>query len=383
MYDAVVAAWDSRVAYKRRRPFAVDDRIDRMVKARGSSYPDPNSAVAGAAERILAYLFPQEPVSTFTRLAAQATSSRLWAGVNYRSDVEEGRRLGQQVADIVIAFGESDGHKTPSTDVVAARVCQPADCDDPNQQNWVPTPPAFQYPPTDPSASLWRPWLLTSPDQYRPPLAYAYGDAAFCTDLAEVKAANDTSDESQKQLGFFWDDGPGTFGPAGHWNDIAIDIVRNRNLSTEKAARVFALMNAAIVDAFIAVWDAKYAYWTLRPVTAIRDRPSVCGGASHDPNWVPNIFTPPFPSFPSGHTGESAAAARVLQFFFPDKGQDPSSIVDQVGPTGSFDEIAEEVALSRMLAGIHFRADNEEALRLGRRIAALAISRAQTDGSNL
>jgi hypothetical protein len=383
LYDAMVAAWDSRVTFKRKPPFAVDDQIERLTKAKGFSYPDVNAAIAGAAERILAYLFPQEPADTFARLAMQAASSRMWAGVSYRSDVQRGRVLGQQVADVVIAYGEADGHKTPASEVLTARLCQPADCDDPNQANWVPTPPAFQYPPTDPAASRWRTWLLSSPDQFRPALPFTYGDQAFCNELAEVRAANDSADESQKQLGFFWDDGPGTFGPAGHWNDIAVDIIRNRNVSTEKAARIFALMNAAIVDAFIAVWDAKYAYWTMRPVTAITDRPSICGGQSSDSGWVPNIFTPPFPSFPSGHTGESAAAARVLQYFFPDKGQNRNQIVDDLGPAGSFDEIAEEVALSRMLSGIHFRSDNEQALILGRRIAALAISRAQTDGSNI
>jgi membrane-associated phospholipid phosphatase len=139
-------------------------------------------------------------------------------------------------------------------------------------------------------------------------------------------------------------------------------------------------MNAAIVDAFIAVWDAKYAYWTQRPVTAIRERPSVCGGLVHDPNWLPNIITPPFPSFPSGHSGESAAAARVLQYFFPNPGQDPRSLVGNYGTAGSFDAVAAEVAFSRLVAGIHFRADNEAGLVLGRRIADLAIGWAQANG---
>jgi membrane-associated phospholipid phosphatase len=145
-------------------------------------------------------------------------------------------------------------------------------------------------------------------------------------------------------------------------------------------------MNAAIVDSFVATWNAKYFYWTIRPVTVIRERPRLGGHLNpfYDPTWLPNLVTPPFPAYPSGHSGESAAAARVLQYIFPDDpNQPPGDIAGELGPTGSIDEIAEEVAESRMIGGIHFRSDNEAALILGRRVAALAIDWARTDGSGL
>jgi hypothetical protein len=381
MYDALIAAADSRDAYRRARPFQVDEEIKRLTRARGSSYPDSNAAIAGAAERVLAYLFPQEPTSTFKKLANQASASRLWAGVNYRSDVQKGRLIGRRVADLVIAHGEADGHKTPPTQVLGTRLCSTPGCVGANEEFWVPTPPHYQFPSTDPSASKWTSYLIQSPNQFRPSLPYTYGSSQFCAELAEVKQANNTADESQKQLAFFWDDGPGTFSPAGHWNDIAVDLLRDRNVHTERAARIFAYMNAAIVDAFIATWDAKYAHWSQRPVTGIRERPALCGGSLYDPTWAPSIITPPFPAFPSGHSAESAAAARVLQYFFPDKGQDPGAIADDLGTTGGFDEIADEVALSRLMGGIHFRSDNERALVLGRQIAGLAIQRARADGA--
>ena len=379
MYDAVVAAWDSRVQYRRKRPFKVDEDVSRLATARGSSYPDVYAAVAGAAERILSYLYPDEPPSTFTRLASQATRSRLLAGVSYRSDVVRGRAIGNLVGEAVVSYGETDGHTNSAAPVLAGRQCEP-DCGQDTSTNWVPTPFHYQFPPTDPAASTWRSWLLGSPSQFRPPLPYGYGSQAFCAELAEVYEMNNSSDPALKQLAFFWDDGPGTYSPAGHWNDLAVDVMRARKISTERAALVFAVMNAAIVDAFIAVWDAKYAYWTQRPVTAIRERPSVCGGSVHHPNWFPNLVTPPFPAFPSGHSGESAAAARVLQYFFPDKGQDPSALVGNHGTAGSFDQIADEVGLSRLVGGIHYRADNEASLVLGRRIADLAIGWAQGNG---
>jgi hypothetical protein len=380
MYDAIVAAWDSRVQYRRKRPFKVGEDIERLAAARGSSYPDVYAAVAGAAERILPYLYPDEPVSTFTRLANQATRSRLLAGVSYRSDVVQGRTLGNLVGEAIVAYGETDGHTNPAAPVLASRLCEP-DCGQSTSTNWVPTPFHYQYPPTDPAASTWRTWLMDSPSQFRPPLPYDYDSAPFCAELDEVYEMNNTPDQGLKQLAFFWDDGPGTYSPAGHWNDIAVDVLRTRKVSTERAALIFAVMNAAIVDAFIAVWEAKYAYWTQRPVTAIKERPSVCGGAVHYPDWFPNIVTPPFPAFPSGHSGESAAAARVLQYFFPDQGQDPAALVGNHGTAGSFDEIADEVGLSRLIGGIHYRADNEASLILGRRIADLAIGWAQGNGA--
>jgi membrane-associated phospholipid phosphatase len=115
---------------------------------------------------------------------------------------------------------------------------------------------------------------------------------------------------------------------------------------------LFAALNTAQADAFIACWDAKFAYWSLRPVTAIRQLV--------DPSWTSYITTPPFPSYVSGHSTTSAAAATVLSAVFP----------------GNADELAamaEEAAASRLYGGIHFRSDNEVGLEMGRRVGATAV----------
>jgi membrane-associated phospholipid phosphatase len=388
MYDALAAAADSRAAYRRARPHRIEPRIKSLIGVSGSSYPDSRAAIAGAAERILAYLFPQEAPETFEALADAATKSRLWAGVNYRSDVWRARNLGRAVADVVIAAAESDGYQSP-WDFEEERPCSTHDCGaDPacgssggDEGFWIPTPPACQYPPTDPMASKWVTYLLERPDQFRPPPPPAYGSEQFMNELEDVKERSDSATQEERELAFFWDDGPGTYSPAGHWNDIAVDLVKNRELSTAATARLFALMNAAIRDAFVAAWDAKYHYWSIRPVTVIRERPTILGAPNpvYDPGWLPNLVTPPFPAYPSGHTAESAAAARVLQYLLPDSGPRDPNIKDELGPAGSIDLIAEEVALSRMLGGIHFTADNEAALAIGRRLAALAIGRAEAE----
>ena len=142
-------------------------------------------------------------------------------------------------------------------------------------------------------------------------------------------------------------------------------------------------MNAAVRDAFVAAWDAKYHYWSIRPVTVIREQPFVLGVANplYEPGWLPNLVTPPFPAYPSADTAESAAAARVLQYMLPDSGPPDPSIKDELGPAGSIDLIAEEVAMSRTFGGIHFPADNEAVLVMGRRLAALAIERAEAEAA--
>jgi hypothetical protein len=372
LYDALVAAEDSRAAYERTRPAALDERIRPLLRERGSPYPDRRAVVAGAAEALLSYLFP-DAGDRFERLADEAVASRLWAGVSFRSDVARGRDLGHAVAAAVIEGADADGHRAP-WDFEHERRCSTPGCDRDADAYWVPTPTGYQYPPSDPMASKWETYLMESPGQFLPPPPPAFGSEQFMVELDEVKRLSSDATEDERELAFFWDDGPGTFSPAGHWNDLAIDLVRNRGLSTMETATAFALMNAAIRDAFVATWHAKYHYWSMRPVTAIR-RESIGGEPNpyFDPGWLPNLSTPPFPAYPSGHSAESAAAARVLQYLMPDSGAPSKAVAAAAGPAGSIDELAEQAAHSRLLGGIHFRSDNDAGLVLGRRIAALAI----------
>jgi membrane-associated phospholipid phosphatase len=113
----------------------------------------------------------------------------------------------------------------------------------------------------------------------------------------------------QTAIALYWADGAGTVTPPGHWDAIALDLAAGENLSTVQLARLFVTLNTAQADAFIACWDAKFTYWTERPVTAIQ--------AEIDPFWKPLIPTPPFPSYVSGHSTTSGAAATVLAHFSP------------------------------------------------------------------
>jgi membrane-associated phospholipid phosphatase len=170
--------------------------------------------------------------------------------------------------------------------------------------------------------------------------------------MNEVYAVSQTLTEEQKRIADYWADGAGTVTPPGHWNLIAVDLVRGAGRSTLDTAQLFAVLNTAQADAFIACWDAKYAYWSLRPVTAIR--------RLIDPSWLSYIATPPFPSYPSGHSTTSGAASAALAAFFPGKAEELAAM-------------AEEAAVSRLYGGIHYTTDNQVWLALGRRIGQVAI----------
>jgi membrane-associated phospholipid phosphatase len=109
-----------------------------------------------------------------------------------------------------------------------------------------------------------------------------------------------------------------------------------------------------MLDAAIACWQAKYRWWTKRPVTVIRDH--------RDPGFMPHLVTPAHPSYPSGHASTSGAAAVVLAAFFPDE-------------TAKLQAMAKEAGMSRVYGGIHFRSDTEGGLELGRKVGLRALAR--------
>jgi membrane-associated phospholipid phosphatase len=117
---------------------------------------------------------------------------------------------------------------------------------------------------------------------------------------------------------------------------------------------VLGLLGATMTDTAISTWESKYHYWCIRPNQA-------------DPSIATLIPTPPFPSYPSGHSTFSSAASEVLAYFFP-------------SDSTRLRYLAEEAGLSRLYAGIHFRSDIEVGAQMGRQLAALAIQRDRLNG---
>jgi membrane-associated phospholipid phosphatase len=299
--------------------------------ARSQPAAPADAAVDGAASTVLAYFF-QEDTGRFHGLAGHPPAGSI-AG--------RGFALGRRTGEELVARAEADGADAPFTGTIPV-----------GPWYWVPTPPGF-LPPLLPRWGEVRPWNIADPAALRPPPPPRPGEPAFEADLQEVYYVSQTLTPEQRAIALFWADGPGTFTPPGHWNAIALGLVHAHALDTAAAARVFAVLNTAEADAFVCIWDAKYAYWSLRPVTAIR--------REIDPGWSPLITTPPFPSYASGHSGASGAAATVLSAFFP-------------AEAAQLHAWAAEAAASRLYAGIHFRSDNEVGLALGTSVGEAALA---------
>lgn len=400
MYDALVAAHDSQLAHGsvRPKPHIADDRIDPRVSKgkRGTSFAPEQAAIAGAAETVLTALFPQEPSSTFEKLADQVVQSRIVAGAAYRSDVESARDLGRRVAEVALQRTTIDGidnagfaYERP---MAGEERAFPSGDGDPELQ-WQPAPPNYELPFAGPAGS-WMPWLTDDAADARVgsaiPGPYAYGSPEFLAETLEVLEVSEQLPQNPEHsaIAHFWDDPPvATATPPGHWFEIAMDHLKDDPRSTPETARMFALLGTTVADAAIAVFEAKYYWWSIRPIQAIH---RLCDGdtrfctdeeatalAQAEPDkvpywdeWFPIIDTPAFPSYPGGHSTFSGSSGRLLSYFFP-------------ASEGTLNELAEEAAMSRLYGGIHFRSDNDDGLVLGRWVAETAIQWAETDGSGL
>ena len=220
---------------------------------------------------------------------------------------------------------------------------------------WSATPPAF-LPPLLPRWGETRPFVLKTPADCPAPPPPAYSEApnsAFYKDAQEVLRIASGATQEQRQFALYWADDPGkTPTPAGHWAFIATDLLKTRKGDLGQAAETYARLNLAMADAFIAAWHAKYTLNVSRPVTYIQ--------LGLDSNWVPQLMhTPPFPEYPSGHSVQSSAAAGVLasQFGAATAFTDNTHNDRGWGPRNfpSFKAAADEAALSRLYAGIHYR----------------------------
>lgn len=179
----------------------------------------------------------------------------------------------------------------------------------------------------------------------------------------------------------FWADDLGSGTPAGHWNVVAHDIAVRRNLSKLECARLFALLNLAMADGGISCWETKYYYNTWRPVTALHEiNAKVNAHARSDTTFIPNMETPPFPSYISGHSTFSGAAARVMERFFGTDNIEFTLTSDglpgAVRNYQSFSQACHEVMMSRVWGGIHTMSDNTVAQQVGSKIADWTLDHA-------
>jgi MYXO-CTERM domain-containing protein len=229
------------------------------------------------------------------------------------------------------------------------------------------------------------PFALASADVYDPGPPPALTSARYATDYLEVKQygakTGSVRSADQTAIARFW--AQQTHVP---FNAIARSLSLRHKLSVDQNARLFALLNLAIADSRIAVWNAKYKYQAWRPITAINDQtddgnsdtvPFPAPALPTDPTWIPLLETPNHPEYPSGHSGTGAAAAGVLSYWFGNDAAFTMGSDSYLGFTRSFTsfaQAAQENANSRIYGGIHFRYANEAGIKLGYEIAERVTS---------
>jgi membrane-associated phospholipid phosphatase len=335
MYDATVAAWESKYFYNRPRPSRLDNDLPTSLPVPNSpSYPSEHAAAAQAAASVLAYFLPAEAQS-FQTMAEQAGWSRVQAGLQYPSDLSAGLDLGRKVAEAVIAKAKLDGSDAVWTGTVPVGPCK-----------WLGTNPG------NVTAANWKPILLTSPGEFRPPAPPACDSADVQAQAAIVRDFPRTFVTTYKA--FYWQspEGLNTW-PYRYADKWMFESKLDQN--PPRAARVYALVASVLFDAFIASQDGKFTYWYIRP-------PQL------DPAIKPLFTVPNFPSYPSNHSTFSSARAEMLAYLFPDH----ADFIHGVG---------KEAGDSRIWAGIHFPMDNTAGVALGKSVSQVFISWAQTDGS--
>lgn len=374
MYDALKAAWYYKYQFNRPSPYLVDKNVKSLMpKVDIPSYPSEEAVMSGAAQTILQSLFPAAADEILIK-AGEQRSAALLSGKASASDISVGIALGKAVAADYIARAGADGTGSAAGtkaqwQVLAdtakahwAKLAAPVAAAD--VVTWlsldVPVrPPMLPFFGTKTSAGLGvKGWMMTNNDFINerpgPPPIATQGEMKAQVD--EVKYYSQNLTHERESIVLKWADGAGTYTPPGHWNQIAEGYVRDAHFSEVRAARAFALLNMAMHDAAVGCWETKYYYFNPRPTQL-------------DPSIKTGTGIPNFPSYTSGHSTFSSAAATVLSYLFPD------------GAT-YFNDQAQEASLSRLYGAIHYRVDIDAGSDHGKRIGGYTVNFAITDGAN-
>jgi len=273
-----------------------------------------------------------------------------------------------------IAVGESVALK-----ILALRAADGADAANSYRPK---TTPGEYVVTTLPVASQWgnvTPWIMERGTQFRPAPPPQLTSAEWARDYNEIKDVGGKKStqrtREQTDVARFW-----TITGPQSWDVIVRQWAAAPERTLGQNARLFALVEMAAADAYIAVFDAKYTFNFWRPITAIRNGDIDGNDATvREPDWEPLVDTPLHPEYPCAHCITSAAAATVLQSEFG-KGLIP--VVTMTSPTApgverkwtSIQDWADEVSEARICGGLHYRNSTVVGKSMGRQIGELTVN---------
>jgi hypothetical protein len=344
VYNAVVAIEGGYEAYESDLPLSPGASVE--------------AAVATAAHDVLVYYFPLQQTALDTDYAASL------AGIGDGAAKSAGIQLGAAAADELIALRASDGLNAN----IGFTMPPPA-------------PGVWQLPagvnPLVPWMSQLRPFLLESPDQFRPGPPPDLGSSEWAEEYNEValygRRDSTVRTPEQTTIGRFW-----SSIPLVQYNVAYQQLATTRRLDALETARLMAMGNIVGADALIGCFDAKYHYLFWRPTFAIPqgdsdDNPHTTG----DPNFVPLLGTPTHPEYPAAHGCETSAQAEVFAAFLGTQRIGvtiPSTVPDiPARYYSTANELTKEIIDARVWAGLHYRESGITGANLGRKVAHWAL----------
>ena len=271
---------------------------------------------------------------------------------------QNSEEYGVAIAKAVLAWSKKDNYAQTRS---AAKYTVPND-----EGKWVPTPPGY-FQAVEPQWKTIRTIALDSCNQFAPPPPCRFSKDSAGEFYKMAKQVQDTGvhlTEEQIAIASFWDCNgfklnvvghtmyaTKAMTPGGHWMGITGIICQNKQANFSKTVYSFTTVAFAVMDAFIACWDAKYTFNLVRPETVINKY--------IDPNWKPFLQTPPFPEYTSGHSIISTAAATILEHIYGQQTAFRDSTERAWGfPDRTFQsprQAADEAGMSRFYGGIHYR----------------------------
>jgi PAP2 superfamily len=316
------------------------------------------AAAAGAAAAVLTTLHPQAAADVKEALRSNV------AAIADEDAKSEGIKLGEAIATEVLKARENDGSNAPD--------------------DYRPKTSPGVYVPTAAVmlGSTWpkmKPFALPDAAYFRPPPPVSLQSKEWAADYNEIKdygakvSAKRTTQQTENAR-FWLMVGP----PAYH--QLPRQLAIARRMSVIDSARFMALYSAALTDAYIAVFDAKYHYEFWRPVTAIRNG-DVDGNpdTARDATWAPFDATPMHPEYPCAHCIESGAAIAVVEAVLG-SADIPEVAITSLSAAGvthrwtNLEAFGNEIAEARICAGFHYRFSTRVGTETGRKIGVYVVA---------